>query len=102
MEEYRKKMEEQKRLRETILREKENRRKMAAMEKQSEENKNEIDESGWYYILWVLLRIILKNLCLFACRYGQGSTRADPVVRECRKYKYHEFKKSSCRYQRQG
>lgn len=36
MQEYRKKMEEQKRLREKILREKENRRKMAAMEKQNE------------------------------------------------------------------
>lgn len=34
MREYRKKMEEQKRLREKILREKENRRKLAAMEKQ--------------------------------------------------------------------
>lgn len=33
MREYRRKMEEQKRLRERILREKENRRKMAAMEK---------------------------------------------------------------------
>lgn len=33
--EYRKKMEEQKRLREKILREKENRRKLAAMEKQN-------------------------------------------------------------------
>ena len=33
MREYRKKMEEQKRLREKILREKENRRKIAAMEK---------------------------------------------------------------------
>ncbi|XP_029052996.2 RNA-binding protein 33-like [Osmia bicornis bicornis] len=43
MQEYRKKMEEQKRLREKILREKENRRKMAAMEKQNEEAK--IDSS---------------------------------------------------------
>lgn len=34
-------MEEQKRLREKILREKENRRKMAAMEKQNEETKND-------------------------------------------------------------
>lgn len=41
MQEYRKKMEEQKRLREKILREKENRRKMAAMEKQNDESKNE-------------------------------------------------------------
>ncbi|XP_033365703.1 uncharacterized protein LOC117242832 isoform X2 [Bombus vosnesenskii] len=41
MQEYRKKMEEQKRLREKILREKENRRKMAAMEKQNDETKNE-------------------------------------------------------------
>ncbi|XP_053994594.1 RNA-binding protein 33-like isoform X1 [Hylaeus volcanicus] len=41
MQEYRKKMEEQKRLREKILREKENRRKMAAMEKQNEETKND-------------------------------------------------------------
>ncbi|XP_029679062.1 RNA-binding protein 33-like isoform X1 [Formica exsecta] len=39
MQEYRKKMEEQKRLREKILREKENRRKMAAMEKQNEDVK---------------------------------------------------------------
>ncbi|XP_012270866.1 RNA-binding protein 33 isoform X2 [Orussus abietinus] len=39
MREYRKKLEEQKRLREKILREKENRRKMAAMEKHSEEAK---------------------------------------------------------------
>ncbi|XP_011699649.1 PREDICTED: RNA-binding protein 33-like [Wasmannia auropunctata] len=36
MQEYRKKMEEQKRLREKLLREKENRRKMAAIEKQNE------------------------------------------------------------------
>ncbi|XP_043529794.1 uncharacterized protein LOC122539176 isoform X3 [Frieseomelitta varia] len=41
MQEYRKKMEEQKRLREKVLREKENRRKMAAMEKQNDEAKNE-------------------------------------------------------------
>lgn len=41
MQEYRKKMEEQKRLREKILREKENRRKMAAMEKQNDETKSE-------------------------------------------------------------
>ncbi|XP_031827022.1 uncharacterized protein LOC116424580 isoform X2 [Nomia melanderi] len=46
MEEYRKKMEEQKRLREKILREKENRRKMAAMEKQNEEAKNESNTSS--------------------------------------------------------
>ncbi|XP_003700539.1 uncharacterized protein LOC100879804 isoform X1 [Megachile rotundata] len=46
MQEYRKKMEEQKRLREKILREKENRRKMAAMEKQNEEAKNESSTSG--------------------------------------------------------
>ncbi|XP_076277476.1 uncharacterized protein LOC143207672 isoform X3 [Lasioglossum baleicum] len=46
MEEYRKKMEEQKRLREKILREKENRRKMAAMEKQSEEAKTESNASN--------------------------------------------------------
>ncbi|EFN64480.1 hypothetical protein EAG_01817 [Camponotus floridanus] len=39
MQEYRKKMEEQKRLREKLLREKENRRKMAAMEKQNEDTK---------------------------------------------------------------
>lgn len=39
MQEYRKKMEEQKRLREKLLREKENRRKMAAMEKQNEDEK---------------------------------------------------------------
>ncbi|XP_015430295.1 PREDICTED: RNA-binding protein 33-like isoform X1 [Dufourea novaeangliae] len=46
MQEYRKKMEEQKRLREKILREKENRRKMAAMEKQNEEAKNESNISS--------------------------------------------------------
>lgn len=39
MQEYRKKMEEQKRLREKLLREKENRRKMAAIEKQNEDAK---------------------------------------------------------------
>ncbi|XP_011063032.1 PREDICTED: RNA-binding protein 33-like [Acromyrmex echinatior] len=39
MQEYRKKMEEQKRLREKLLREKENRRKMAAIEKQNEDTK---------------------------------------------------------------
>ncbi|XP_014479002.1 PREDICTED: RNA-binding protein 33-like [Dinoponera quadriceps] len=44
MQEYRKKMEEQKRLREKLLREKENRRKMAAMEKQNEDGK--IDSSA--------------------------------------------------------
>jgi len=41
MQEYRKKMEEQKRLREKILREKENRRKMAAIEKQNEDAKSD-------------------------------------------------------------
>ncbi|KAL2719029.1 RNA-binding protein 33-like isoform X1 [Vespula squamosa] len=47
MREYRKKMEEQKRLREKILREKENRRKMAAMEKQNEQiNKTETNVTG--------------------------------------------------------
>lgn len=47
MREYRKKMEEQKRLREKILREKETRRKMAAMEKQNEEiNKTESNVAG--------------------------------------------------------
>ncbi|OAD58740.1 hypothetical protein WN48_10285 [Eufriesea mexicana] len=46
MQEYRKKMEEQKRLREKILREKENRRKMAAMEKQNDEAKNESNTSN--------------------------------------------------------
>ncbi|XP_076754130.1 uncharacterized protein LOC143425311 isoform X3 [Xylocopa sonorina] len=46
MQEYRKKMEEQKRLREKILREKENRRKMAALEKQNEEAKNENSTSN--------------------------------------------------------
>lgn len=41
MQEYRKKMEEQKRLREKLLREKENRRKMAAIEKQNEDAKTD-------------------------------------------------------------
>lgn len=49
MREYRKKMEEQKRLREKILREKENRRKMAAMEKQNKQiNKMETNVTGKY------------------------------------------------------
>lgn len=46
MQEYRKKMEEQKRLREKILREKENRRKMAAMEKQNEDVKIDSNPAG--------------------------------------------------------
>lgn len=41
MREYRKKLEEQKRLREKFLREKENRRKIAAMEKQYDKEKAE-------------------------------------------------------------
>lgn len=40
MREYQKKMEEQKRLREKILQEKENRRKQAAMEKQGDESRD--------------------------------------------------------------
>ncbi|XP_011645007.1 RNA-binding protein 33-like [Pogonomyrmex barbatus] len=43
MQEYRKKMEEQKRLREKLLREKENRRKMAAIEKQNEDAKTDLN-----------------------------------------------------------
>lgn len=46
MQEYRKKMEEQKRLREKLLREKENRRKMAAMEKQNEDGKTDSNVAG--------------------------------------------------------
>lgn len=46
MQEYRKKMEEQKRLREKLLREKENRRKMAAMEKQNEDVKTDSNIAG--------------------------------------------------------
>lgn len=46
MQEYRKKMEEQKRLREKILREKENRRKMAAIEKHSEDVKGDLHVAG--------------------------------------------------------
>lgn len=46
MQEYRKKMEEQKRLREKLLREKENRRKMAAMEKQNEDGKFDSNVAG--------------------------------------------------------
>lgn len=46
MQEYRKKMEEQKRLREKLLREKENRRKMAAMEKQNEDGKTDSNAAG--------------------------------------------------------
>jgi len=52
MQEYRKKMEEQKRLREKLLREKENRRKMAAIEKQNEDTKidsNTIAGKLYYY-----------------------------------------------------
>lgn len=40
MQDYEKKLEEQKRLREKILQEKENRRKQAAMNKQIDESKN--------------------------------------------------------------
>lgn len=46
MQEYRKKMEEQKRLREKLLREKENRRKLAAMEKQNENARNDPSAAG--------------------------------------------------------
>lgn len=59
MQEYRKKMEEQKRLREKILREKENRRKMAAMEKQNE-NTNVDSNAGKlnYYLCIIMMRVI--------------------------------------------
>lgn len=50
MQEYRKKMEEQKRLREKLLREKENRRKMAAMEKQNENTKLDLSAAGNFYV----------------------------------------------------
>ena len=46
MREYRKKMEEQKRLREKILQEKENRRKQAAMEKTVDETKGDSRNAG--------------------------------------------------------
>lgn len=54
MQEYRKKMEEQKRLREKLLREKENRRKMAAIEKQNEDAKIDSNTAG---------RLIVINIC---------------------------------------
>ena len=47
MREYHKKMEEQKRLREKILREKENRRKLAAMEKQKPQASTDLNSSGF-------------------------------------------------------
>lgn len=54
MQEYRKKMEEQKRLREKLLREKENRRKMAAIEKQNEDAKIDLNTAAGklYYHLY--------------------------------------------------
>lgn len=51
MQEYRKKMEEQKRLREKLLREKENRRKMAAMEKQNEDAKIDSNTAGKFIVI---------------------------------------------------
>ncbi|XP_066597147.1 RNA-binding protein 33-like [Prorops nasuta] len=45
MQEYRKKMEEQKRLREQILKEKENRRKMAALKQNDEQNESSASET---------------------------------------------------------
>lgn len=56
MREYRKKMEEQKRLREKLLREKENRRKMAAMEKQNENMK--IDSNASMCTIIIVLAYI--------------------------------------------
>lgn len=73
MQEYRKKMEEQKRLREKLLREKENRRKMAAIEKQNEDAKTDSNTAAGklhYYlqstILWCNY-IIIQEYLLFVC-----------------------------------
>lgn len=62
MQEYRKKMEEQKRLREKILREKENRRKMAAMEKQNEDAKIDSNTAGK---LICCLYLLYKHISIF-------------------------------------
>lgn len=59
MQEYRKKMEEQKRLREKLLREKENRRKMAAIEKQNEDAKIDLNTAGKLYYYFYNCVIIL-------------------------------------------
>lgn len=57
MQEYRKKMEEQKRLREKLLREKENRRKMAAMEKQNENTKLDSSAAGNFYVYFQFILV---------------------------------------------
>ncbi|XP_012223337.1 RNA-binding protein 33-like isoform X2 [Linepithema humile] len=84
MQEYRKKMEEQKRLREKILREKENRRKMAAMEKQNENanvdsnaaaNENTQQETK---PVSALIGIVKDNIAVKA-RPGVAKGRGRPV-----------------------
>jgi len=60
MQEYRKKMEEQKRLREKLLREKENRRKMAAIEKQNEDAKTDSNTTaGKFHYYFDNYRVII-------------------------------------------
>lgn len=65
MREYRKKMEEQKRLREKILQEKENRRKQAAMEKMGDESRvdsrNGNSQCGFCTYLYILNKILYSN-----------------------------------------
>ncbi|XP_017886720.1 RNA-binding protein 33-like [Ceratina calcarata] len=86
MQEYKKKMEEQKRLREKILREKENRRKMAAMEKQNEETKNEgislsenIQDAKPVSVLMGVVKDVSANKAQAAVGRGRGR----PISAQC-------------------
>ncbi|XP_043249999.1 uncharacterized protein LOC122396005 isoform X2 [Colletes gigas] len=82
MQEYRKKMEEQKRLREKILREKENRRKMAAMEKQNEEAKNDNNlpsESTHDTKPVSVLMGVVKDVATNKSHIGIGRGRGRPI-----------------------
>lgn len=77
MQEYRKKMEEQKRLREKILLEKENRRKRAAMEKQNEDTKNDSNVAGILKLKFIFykLREITTRLFFFFLALSFVTTR---------------------------
>ncbi|EFN79767.1 hypothetical protein EAI_16345 [Harpegnathos saltator] len=85
MQEYCKKMEEQKRLREKLLREKENRRKMAAMEKQQNEDgkmdptvaANEIVQQDTKAVS-ALMGVVKDNVTV-KVRPGVGKGRGRPV-----------------------
>lgn len=89
MQEYRKKMEEQKRLREKLLREKENRRKMAAIEKQNEDAKTDSNIAAGklyfisvYHIYTIISRINAFLICyqfvtirpIFFSKFGREYT----------------------------